>query len=151
MPRFTSIVKVFTFILVPLLGCSPPPRPLPLPEATVLPQEVILTVEQKIRSSLDNALTTKWEKKESAPRKPTYKKLQLSDADKFHGISEEWKVSFFIIREFRFWIPISSSWSSWEEAELKCNIAVKKVKGEWVVGDNSFVQEKIEWKAKQPN
>ena len=133
MPRLTSIVMVFIFVLLPLAGCGSSSPP--IPEATIPPTEVIRLVNEKIRSLLIKTMETRFEYKESVPEIPKYKKLQLSDADKFNGITEEWTTSFIIIKEARYQDRGSSNWDDWHSRELKCSILVKKVKGEWVVGD----------------
>ncbi len=122
MPRLASIVMVFAFILMSLLGCG-------LLEPTSPPPEAIKLARTDGGLWIDNDI----QQYEFKDIKVTFKKKQLSDADKFNGMTEEWDITHDCQKrernnDFRAkgaWVE----WRKWEKSVFTSTVI--KVKGEW--------------------
>ena len=140
MSKSTLIVMVLAFILS-LTGCGSSS----LLEPTKPPLEAITLANEDINinessSKIINHFGDDVEE-EYKGVKITYKKVPISDADKFNGISEEWS----LVHEYQARYRIKSKiiapvgvklneWSKWSEwySESKKN-KLSKEKGEWKI------------------
>ena len=131
MPRLASVAVVFAFILLPLLGCG-------LLEPTSPPPEAIKLARTHGGLYVDND-RFQYEFKDI---KVTFKKGQLSDADKFNGMTEEWAIThdYQLRKRYNkvFEATVWSEWSKWEKSVSTQTVI--KVKGEWKskLGDGSI-------------
>ena len=140
MSKSTLIVMVLAFILS-LTGCSSssllePTKP--PPEAIKLANEDININESS--SKIINHFGDDVEE-EYKGVKITYKKVPISDADKFNGISEEWSLVHEYQARYRikskFIAPVGvkldewSKWSEWYSESKKSKLS--KEKGEWKI------------------
>ena len=131
MPRLASVAVVFAFILLPLLGCG-------LLEPTSPPPEAIKLARTHGGLYGDNDA----QQYEFKDIKVTFKKKQLSDADKFNGMTEEWDITHDCQTRIRNKTRIAEGawrkWEEWEKSVIKATVI--KVKGEWKTkfGDGSI-------------
>jgi len=140
MSKSTLIVMVFAFILS-LTGCGSSS----LLEPTKPPPEAIKFANEDINinessSKIINHFGADVEE-EYKGVKITYKKVPISDADKFNGISEEWSIVYEYQARYRiksnFSVPVGvklddwSKWSEWYSESKKSKLS--KEKGEWKI------------------
>lgn len=131
MPRLASVAVVFAFFLLPLLGCG-------LLEPTSPPPEAIKLARTRGGLYGDND----FQQYEFKDIKVTFKKMQLSDADKFNGMTEEWDITHDCQKRIRYKTRLAEGvWQEWRKWEKSLDTAtVIKVKGEWKTkfGDGSI-------------
>jgi hypothetical protein len=142
MSKSTLIVMVLAFILS-LTGCGSSS----LLESTKPPPEAIKLVneDKDINESFSKSIIIKHlgeeVELEDKDIKITYKKVPISDADKFNGISEEWSLVHEYQTRYRikskFNAPVGvkldewSKWSEWYSETKKSKLS--KEKGEWKI------------------
>jgi hypothetical protein len=145
MPRLSSIVMVFTFVLLPLTGCGSSSlleAKTPAPEAIKIVEDYMANrlkeSNDELVSRRKNNTTFGHEYEEKIDQKGTWKRKQLSDAEKFIGISEEWEFTNVILQRERYRtssevrgeiVQVWKPWEPWKSKEFQHTVI--KVKGEW--------------------